>query len=608
MTNKSIPEHKVAPQRPLPLNKATVARASRLLHFMLPYRGLFSAGIVMLLLSSLAFMAFPLLAGKLLDAATHNQVHLPNGHLLTINELGAALLGVILLQGLFSFGRVFFISRVSVFAVRDLRQALYRKLLHLPLAYFDANRVGASMSRLTADVGMVQETFSLTVSELLRQSLNLLAGTVLVILASGKLALFMVATFPALFFIASIFGRSLRRTAATTQDELAKTNVIVEETLHAISTVKAFTNELFEVRRYNTALGGVISAALNSSLARGMFASFLIVGIFGGLILVLWRGAHLVYSGELSAGQLVAFIIYASLIGSSAGGLAELYGKLQSTLGASTRLLSILDEQEEAVHQPQSAEALQPAQASELRVDGLNFAYPTRPGVPVLQDISFSVGTGEKIALVGSSGAGKSTITQLLLQLYNHEAGTIRLNGRSLCDYDLTTLRRHIGIVPQEPMLFGGSIRDNIAYGRPDASAADIEQAARKAHAWPFIEQLPEGLDTLVGDRGVKLSGGQRQRIAIARAILKDPAILLLDEATSALDSESEYHVQAAMEELMRERTSLIIAHRLSTIRSADKILVLDGGRVTEQGTHEQLLLTGNGAYANLLRLQLEAA
>jgi ABC-type multidrug transport system fused ATPase/permease subunit len=606
MKNAATPASAAA--RPRPVTKDSLARAGRLFRFILPYRGRFLAGLVLLVLSSIAFMAFPWLAGKLLDAASQRWTYLPNGHRLSLDELGAALLGVILLQGVFSFGRVFFIARVSVFAVRDLRQALYRKYMHLPVAYFDANRVGASMSRLTADVSVVQDTFSLTLSELLRQSLNLLVSVALVLSASGKLAGFMLLTFPFIMVIASVFGRGLRRTAATTQDELAKTNVIVEETLQAISTVKAFTNELFEVRRYNAALNGVITSALRSTLFRGAFASFLIVGIFGGLMLVLWRGAHLVATGELSAGQLVSFIIYASLIGSSAGGLAELYGKLQSTLGASARLLDILDEAEEAVHQaPPAAPAKQHAPGS-LQVAGLNFSYPTRPGVPVLQDVSFAAEAGEKIALVGASGAGKSTITQLLLQLYQADSGSVQLDGRPLADYDLTTLRRHIGLVPQEPILFGGSIADNIAYGRPGASAADIERAARQAHAWPFIEGLPEGLATLVGDRGVKLSGGQRQRIAIARAILKDPAILLLDEATSALDSESEKHVHAAMEELMRGRTSIIIAHRLSTVRSADKILVLDGGRVVEEGTHEELLLTDNGTYANLLRLQLELA
>lgn len=607
MKNASTPAS-AATGRPAPVSKASLARTGRLFRFVMPYRGRLLVGLGLMVLASLSFMAFPWLAGKLLDTASHRWTYLPGGHRLALNELGAALLGVILLQGAFSFGKTFFISRVSVFAVRDLRQALYRKFLHLPVAYFDANRVGASMSRLTSDVGLVQDMFSLTLSELLRQSLNLLVSIVLVVTASGKLAGFMLLTFPFLFIIASLFGRRLRRTSAATQDELAQTNVIVEETLQAIATVKAFTNELFEVQRYNKALSGVVRAALRSSLLGGAFAAVLIMGIFGGLVLVLWRGAHLVAAGELSAGQLVSFIIYATLIGSSAGGLAELYGKLQSTLGASARLLDILAETEEPVHQLQPAFLKATRAPGNLQVAGMNFTYPTRPGVAVLQDISFSVTAGEKIALVGASGAGKSTITQLLLQLYRADSGSMQLDGRALADYDLTTLRRHIGLVPQEPILFGGSIADNIAYGRPGASATEIEHAARKAHAWSFIEDLPEGLATLVGERGVKLSGGQRQRIAIARAILKDPAILLLDEATSALDSESEKHVHAAMEELMKGRTSIVIAHRLSTVRSADKILVLDGGCVVEEGTHEQLLLARHGTYAKLLHLQLEVA
>jgi ABC-type multidrug transport system fused ATPase/permease subunit len=339
--------------------------------------------------------------------------------------------------------------------------------------------------------------------------------------------------------------------------------------------------------------------------------SFVIIGRFGGIILILWRGATLVHTPptdpqHLQIGDLTAFIIYTAFIGASVAGLGEIYGKVQSTLGASDRILEILDETPEPTLQEPAAGLVPERVEGNIEYEHVAFRYPTRPDLPVLQDVSFRIAAGEKVALVGPSGAGKSTIAALLMQFYELSGGRIVVDGHPLADYDLTGLRRHIGIVPQETLLFGGTIRENIAYGKPDASEEEITAAARQANAWQFIANFPEGLDTVVGDRGVKLSGGQRQRVAIARAILKNPAILILDEATSALDSESEKLVQSAMDELMENRTSIIIAHRLSTIRKVDKILVIDGGRVVEQGSHEELAEREGGLYANLLRLQFE--
>lgn len=588
------------------LTKDSLRHGLRIFRFTLPYRAKFSIGMVLLALSSATVLCFPWVIGKLADTANGTPMRWPDGAPVSINQIALGLFFVIMLQGLSSFGRIWFFTQVSEFTVRDIRRALYGKLVSLPIPYFERNRIGAIMSRITADVAQVQDSFSITLAELFRQVMTLVGGIALIMLVSVKLSLFMLLTFPPIVVVAMFFGRKIRVLAKLTQDELAQTNVIVEETLQGINTVKAFTNEDFETERYGVSLARTVRAALRSNLYRGGFVSFIIIGLFGGIIMVLWRAASLVSAGQMSIGDLTSFALYTIFIGASVGGLGELYGKIQSTLGASERILEMLDEPSEPIQR-----AL-PAGTPPLRLHGdieyrhVAFRYPTRPDLAVLQDIDFRISPGEKIALVGPSGAGKSTIAGLLMQFYPLSSGQILLDGRPASDYDLTALRREIGIVPQETMLFGGTIRENIAYGRPTATEAEIIEAAERANAWRFIQGFPEGLETVVGDRGLKLSGGQRQRVAIARAILKNPTILILDEATSALDSESEQLVQSAMDELMQNRTSIIIAHRLSTIRKVDKILVIDGGRIVEQGTHEELSDREGGLYANLLRLQFE--
>jgi len=597
----------LTPDLPKPkLSKESLQQGLRVFRFVLPYRRKFLFALLLLLLSSSTTLVIPWFIGKLVDAATNKPVVLPGGTVVGISQLVLLLFGVIVAQGVVSFGRIWFLTQVSEFTVRDLRQALYVKFVSLPIPFFEKNRVGAISSRITSDVAVIQDTFSITLAEVVRQVLTLLAGVVFIMVASVKLSLFMLATFPPIVLLAMVFGKKIRKLSKTTQDELARTNVIVEETLQGINSVKAFANEHFETQRYGSSLAATVQAALRSNLYRGGFVSFVIIGLFGGIILVLWRAALMVQAGQLEVGELFSFGMYTMLIGASVAGLGELYGKVQSTLGASERILEILDETPEPTHQEPVTGIAPPLIAGNIEYDHVAFRYPTRPDLPVLQDVSFTIAAGEKVALVGPSGAGKSTIAALLMQFYELSGGQILVDGHPLAAYDLTGLRRHIGIVPQETLLFGGTIRENIAYGKPDASEAEITAAARQANAWQFIANFPEGLDTVVGDRGVKLSGGQRQRVAIARAILKNPAILILDEATSALDSESEKLVQSAMDELMENRTSIIIAHRLSTIRKVDKILVIDGGRVVEQGSHEELAEREGGLYANLLRLQFE--
>ncbi|MHC2990435.1 multidrug ABC transporter ATPase, partial [Pontibacter sp. HJ8] len=548
------------------------------------------------------FMVFPLLTGKLVDSSTGNA----DWFLEDIDMIALGLFAVILCQGIFSFFRVYFFAQVSENAVADIRRDLYSKFMMLPLTFYEKRRVGEITSRITTDVAQVQDAMSITLAELFRQITTLLVGIIIILWTSIKLSMFMLATFPVLVALTLVFGRKIKSLSKKTQDELANTNVIVEETLQAINTVKAYTNEPFEIGRYKHSLSKAVQTALSAANYRGAFISFIIIGLFGGIILVIWYGATLVQNGDLTIGELISFIIYTVFIGASVGGLGELYGKIQSALGATERIQEILAESEEPTDKSQRPVSEIRRVKGDISYNQVAFSYPTRPDIRVLRDINFTIRSGEKIALVGPSGAGKSTIVQLLLRLYDVSSGSITVDGQDIRDMNLTHLRANVGIVPQEVLLFGGSIRENIAYGRPDASEEEIIEAARKANAYDFISSFPEGLDTLVGERGIKLSGGQRQRVAIARAILKNPAILVLDEATSSLDSESEHLVQLAMDELMKNRTTIVIAHRLATIRKVDKILVIDGGEIVEEGSHDILSMNNEGIYSNLLRLQFE--
>ncbi|NDK54625.1 ABC transporter ATP-binding protein [Pontibacter fetidus] len=584
------------------ITKESFQRGLRIFGYVLPYKFKFIVGLAFLVFSSLTFMAFPYLVGQLFDSASGNST----GILTNINVIAMGLFGVILLQGIFSFFRVYFFAQVSENAVADIRRDLYSKFMQLPISFYEKRRVGEITSRITTDVAQVQDAMSITLAELFRQFTTLIVGVIIIMWTSIKLSLFMLATFPVLIVLAMVFGRRIKTLSKKTQDELASTNVIVEETLQAINTVKAFTNEMFEVARYRATLNRAVKTAITTANYRGAFISFIIVGLFGGIILVIWYGATLVANGDIKQGDLVSFVLYTAFIGASVGGLGELYGKVQSALGATERILEILQEQEEPTDKSLRALSQVPRVQGNITYKNVAFSYPTRPDIQVLKSINFEALAGEKVAVVGPSGAGKSTIIQLLMRFYDVQGGSITVDGKDLRDMDLTTLRGNIGIVPQEVLLFGGSIRENIAYGRPEATETEIIEAAKKANAYNFITSFPEGLDTLVGERGIKLSGGQRQRIAIARAILKNPAILILDEATSSLDSESEQLVQQAMDVLMKDRTTIIIAHRLATIRKADKILVIDGGEIVEEGSHEELSANDNGIYANLLRLQFE--
>ena len=596
MAKRSIP---LTEEEKRKLNKDNLRKLGGIFKYLLPYKKPFFAGMFCLLVSSLTLLAFPYVASKLIDAATGEGVWLLQG----VNQIALLLLGVLFVQAIFSYLRVYLFAQVSERSMANVRLSLYSRLMSLPMAFYDSRRTGELISRITSDVSLLQDTFSITLAEFLRQIVTLIVGTFIVFFFTPKLAFFMLATFPLLVVLAMLFGNFIRKLSKKTQDELAKSNVIVEETLQSISIVKAFTSELFEIARYRKAQESVVQMALKAATYRGAFISFIIFALFGGIVAVIWYGATLVQEGLMSIGDLVSFVLYTTFIGGSIAGLGDLYGQLQKAIGASERVLEITAMSGESSGQePEQALQLN----GEVEFRKVHFRYPTREDVPVLQELSFKIKSGEKIALVGHSGAGKSTVVQLLMRFYQWQEGQILADGQNITDFDLLAYRQHLGIVPQEVILFGGTIAENIAYGKPAATEEEIKEAARKANALQFIEQFPEGLKTLVGERGVKLSGGQRQRIAIARAILRDPKILILDEATSSLDAESEYLVQTALDELMQGRTTIIIAHRLATIRKVDRIYVMHNGKIVESGTHEALLSQEAGTYARLVRLQLQ--
>ena len=582
------------PEEKRRLNKQNLSKLSQIFTFLIPYKGAFIAGLVFLLFSSLTLLSFPYVAGKLIDTAQGSVWIFSD-----IHHIALLLLGILAIQSIFSFFRVWLFALVSEKAMRDIRLAVYGRLVRLPVPFFDKRRTGELISRITSDVSLLQDTFSTTLAELFRQLVTLVAGVAFLLFNTPKLTVFMLATFPLLVLIALVFGKFIRRLSKKTQDELAAANVIVEETLQSISTVKSFVGEAYEVNRYGKGLEKVVRVALAAAKYRGAFISFIIFALFGGIVGVMWYGASLVASGEMSVGELVSFVLYTTFIGGSIAGLGDIYSQLQKAIGSSERVVELLAEEEEAGSGAQMA-----AIKGTIEFDGVGFHYPTRTEEEVLKGVTFKIQSGEKVALVGPSGAGKSTIIHLLLRFYEVAAGQIRIDGEPITHWNLASLRNKIGIVPQEVLLFGGSIRENIGYAKPTATEEEIILAAKKANAWQFISQFPEGLDTLVGERGIKLSGGQRQRVAIARAILKDPAILILDEATSSLDAESEALVQEALNELMKGRTTLIIAHRLATIRKVDRIYVLTEGKIVEQGSHQELVQDASGIYANLVRLQ----
>ncbi|HRH69964.1 MAG TPA: ABC transporter transmembrane domain-containing protein [Flavobacteriales bacterium] len=587
------------------LDKATLKKAVRIFRYLRPHRLSMVLGFLLLLITTGLALLFPGLLGQLVDAAK-GDASAQQQLLADIDRVAMTLFAVFLGQAVFGYLRIVIFNRVTTDMLNSLRTDTYEHLLRLPMIYFAKNRVGELNSRISADVSMVQEALTSNLAELVRQILTVAAGVILLATVSWDLTLTMLSVIPLVAIVAVFFGRFVTKLSKQVQDKVAETSVIVDETLQGIQNVKAFANERWEALRYGRVVGDIRRLALKSGRWQGAFVSFIILCMFGAIVLVIWRGVRLMAAGEISTGELVTFIMYSIFIGASIGGLPEVVNRMLKAIGASERLMDIQEEGTEPVSLTAPLRTLRIDGA--VRFENVSFHYSTRADIPVLRNVDLSVRPGERVALVGPSGAGKSTIASLALRFYDPVTGRVSIDGKDARDYDLTALRYRIAIVPQEVLLFGGSIRENIAYGKPDASAAEIEEAARKANAHDFIASFPQGYDTVVGERGIQLSGGQRQRIAIARAVLKDPAILILDEATSALDSESERLVQDALDHLMQGRTSIVIAHRLSTVRNADRILVLDKGVVMESGTHDDLIADTNGLYHSLSRLQLQNA
>jgi ABC-type multidrug transport system fused ATPase/permease subunit len=556
----------------------------------------FYVGLVFLLLTSVTALAFPKFMGMLVDCVNKKDSALAN-------QIALGLGLVLILQSVFSFFRLSLFVNFTENTLANVRLALYTNLVKLPMSFFSQKRVGELNSRISNDIGQIQDTLTTTIAEFLRQFILIIGSFIMLASINIKLTIMMVSVVPLVGVAAVIFGRFIRKYSKKVQDQVAESQVVVEETMQGISIVKAFANEWYEIERYKEKIKEVVKIAIKGGQFRGYFASFIIICLFGTIVAVVWYGVQLSIAGEITVGELFTFILYSSYVGASSGGIAELYAQMQKAIGATERVFELLEEIPEKINTTQSAAVVEKIKGN-VTFKNVAFHYPSRKEVKVLKDVSFTASFGQKIAIVGPSGAGKSTIASLLLRFYNVNEGEILIDEKNIYDYDLENLRGNMSIVPQDVILFGGTIRENIAYGKPNATEEEILIAAKQANAYNFIESFPEKFETIVGERGIKLSGGQRQRIAIARALLKNPSILILDEATSSLDSESEKLVQEALEILMEGRTSIIIAHRLSTIRSADQILVLDNGEITEQGTHTELITLENGIYKNLSNLQ----
>lgn len=576
------------------MTKDAIKRSLRLFNYIKPYRLTFGIGMIFLFLSSLSSMVFPYLTGQLVDAAKSQFIE-------DINAIALLLLGVFLLNAIFSYFRIYLFAVVTQKSLASLRQDTYYHLIRLKMKFFSERRVGELNSRISSDISLLQETLTTTIAEFLRQILVILIGMALLSYISFKLTLLMIALVPVVAIVAILFGRKIRKLSKAAQTKIADSNVVVEETLQAIVTVKAFVNEQYEYLRYKKKTNEVIGVSLLGAKWRGAFASFIIFCLFGSIVGMIWYGVILIKNGEMSFGDLLTFILYSVFVGASLGGIADLYSQLQKAIGATENLFELFDEErEEEDEKPEHK-----INIANIDFQGVSFAYPNRQDVPVLKDLNFLIRNGEQVALVGPSGAGKTTVTALILRFYELTSGNILVDGKDIKDYGLEDLRNEMAIVPQDVILFGGSIYDNILYGKPEANDEEVKEAAQRANALEFIESFPEGMETIVGERGIQLSGGQRQRIAIARAILKNPKILILDEATSSLDSQSEKLVQDALEQLMKGRTSLVIAHRLSTIQKADRILVLKDGELVESGTHHELTNIEGGLYKDLKALQV---
>jgi len=588
---------------PEPLAAKPISSNKWIWGYLMQEKAVFLPSLVALFVTAGLSLAFPWflkeLVGNPVDAFRSPGALDPQKVLADSNAIVLKLVAALVLQAFIGFFRVQGFIRAGESALNRLRRDLFAHLVRLPIPFFQEQRTGALSNRISADLGVVRETLLTTIPQAVRQTVVLIGGVIVIFIASWKLSLIMLGSVPLVVLAIALFGKKVRHHSKLAQDSLAEAGTVIEETVQGIADVKSFTNEPFEATRYDSALQRFLAVTLKGAKFRASFLSFIILALFGTITFVVWHGARMLANNEINMTNFSAFVLFSIFVGASLGSFPEIISQIQQTNGATERLRELLNTQPERTDGDAFAKL-----SGALAFDHLCFRYPSRPDVQVLSDLCFSITPGQRVALVGPSGAGKSTVFSLILGFNAPESGQLTFDERPVSSLALKAVRSQIAIVPQEVMLFGGSIRENIEYGKPGASLDDIHVAAQQANAHDFISALPQGYDTLVGPRGTKLSGGQRQRVAIARAILANPRILLLDEATSSLDAESERLVNEALERLMKGRTSLVIAHRLSTVRHADRLLVFNHGRLVESGTHDELIAQ-TGTYRFLIDSQL---